>query len=178
MSQLGIHITGRSGAGVSTLGSGLAAKLGIADLETDVFYWQATDPPFRLKRPIDERIERIIEAMDSAPHGWVLSGSLVTWGGPLVPRFSHAICVDTPTHIRMARIKAREQQRYGARIEPGGDMFESSQAFIDWASWGRPVEQQQAFLASLHCPCLTINGGATESVVLAQALDFVSIANY
>lgn len=173
MPHLGIHITGRGGAGVSTLGSGLAAKLGIADLETDIFYWQATDPPFRLKRPIEERIERIIEAMDSAPQGWVLSGSLVTWGGPLVPRFSHAIYVDTSTDIRMARIKAREQKRFGARIEPGGDMFESNQAFIDWASWGRPVEQQQAFLASLNCPCITLDGGAAQSVVLAQALDFV-----
>jgi adenylate kinase family enzyme len=71
-----IHITGASGSGVTTLGAALAARLGAAHLDTDFFYWKPTDPPFTVKRETADRPARVVAAMDAAPAGRILSGSL------------------------------------------------------------------------------------------------------
>ena len=36
--------------------------------------------------------------------------------------------------MRIERLKKREEERFGKRIEPGGDMYEHHQEFIRWAS--------------------------------------------
>jgi adenylate kinase family enzyme len=41
-----IHITGASGAGVSTLGCALADALAIPHHDTDDYFWQPTSPPY------------------------------------------------------------------------------------------------------------------------------------
>ena len=40
----------------------------------------------------------------------------------------------SPTDIRLERLRHREHERYGERIMPGGDMYETSQEFLDWGS--------------------------------------------
>lgn len=35
--------------------------------------------------------------------------------------------------MRIARLKKREKERFGSRIEPGGDMYQQHLEFIDWA---------------------------------------------
>ena len=47
-----IHITGASGAGVTTLGAALAERLGGAQFDVDDFFWMPTVPPFTDKRPV------------------------------------------------------------------------------------------------------------------------------
>jgi hypothetical protein len=73
-------VTGASGAGVTTLGATLAGALSVPHLDTDDFYWLPSDPPFRHKREIPERLRLLDEALDRAPRGFVLSGSLDGWG--------------------------------------------------------------------------------------------------
>ena len=51
-----IHIVGASSSGTTTLGAELAGRLGAAHLDTDDFFWEATDPPFTTKRPEAERV--------------------------------------------------------------------------------------------------------------------------
>ena len=68
-----------------------------------------TDPPFRQVRPRDERLARLESALEQSP-AWVLPGSRCGWGELVV-------FLLVPTPVRLARLRAREQQRYGA--EPG-----------------------------------------------------------
>lgn len=44
-----------------------------------------------------------------------------------------AIRVVTDTDIRIERLHQREYQRFGRRIEAGGDMFDNHKEFIEWA---------------------------------------------
>ena len=111
----GIHITGASGSGVTTLGGALAARLGAAHLDTDSFDWLPTDPPFHQRRPVADRLEMMERAFAAADYGWVLSGSLDGWGDAFIPRFSIVVFVYTPHDVRMARIHGREEARWRSR---------------------------------------------------------------
>ena len=132
-----VHLTGASGSGTTTLGRALASRLGLAHLDTDDFYWQPTDPPYQTKRPMPDRLARLEAALDAAATaqgGWVLSGSLVGWGDPLMPRFQTVVFLAVPTAERLRRIELRERMRYGDAIEPGGSRHAESQAFLRWAA--------------------------------------------
>ena len=127
-----IHIFGASGSGVSTLGRALSEALGFRFMDTDSYYWLPTDPPFREKRPVEERLRMIREDRDTSGGG-VLSGDCIGWGDVLIPEFTLVIRLETDTAIRLQRIRNRESERFGGRILPGGDMYEQHLSFLEWA---------------------------------------------
>jgi adenylate kinase family enzyme len=159
-------VTGASGAGVTTLGGALAGALSVPQLDTDDFYWLPSDPPFRHKRAIPERLRLLGEALDRTPRGWVLSGSLDGWGDPLVPRFDVVVFLLVPTGERLERLRMRERHRYGeAALAPGGPLHEHYRAFVEWASTydegsqeGRSRPRHEAWLARLPCPVIRLEG--------------------
>ena len=158
-----VHITGASGAGVSTLGRDLAFRLGLPWLDTDDFYWAPTDPPFTTKRPVEERIASMRASFGKG--GWIVSGSMEPWGDPVVAEAGLVVFVDTPTEIRLDRLRRRERTRYGARIDPGGDMHANHVAFIAWAAGyddgtfeGRNRPRHMAWLARLSIPVIRLDG--------------------
>ena len=70
--------------------------------------------------------------------------------------------------MRMERLHRREHARFGTRILPGGDMYETSQAFLAWAAsyaergfdtWSRRRHDQ--WLRTLPCPIICIEGAYT-----------------
>ena len=159
-----IHLFGPSGAGTSTLGRFIAARLDAFFMDTDDYFWQPTDPPFTAKRAAPERLALIRK--DICAHGnVVLSGSLTGWGDELIPLFTLAVRVEADTEVRLARIRARERARFGSRIDPGGDMFETHQAFLDWAasydSGGTEMRSRanhDEWQKLLRCPLVCVDG--------------------
>ncbi len=81
-----IHIYGASGSGTTTLARYLTENLGYRLIDSDDYYWENTDPPYRQKRPIPERIRLMKEELKQSPKA-VISGSLTDWGDPLIPFF-------------------------------------------------------------------------------------------
>lgn len=159
-----IHIFGASGSGTSTLGRALAEKTGFRFMDTDDYYWLPAEPMYTLKRPIPERLALMARDLDECSDA-VLSGSLAGWGDPLIPRFTLAVRLNTPTPVRMERLKQREYARYGRRILPGGDLYEQSQTFLAWAAQyddGLPPLRSRAlhdlWQQKLSCPLLTLDG--------------------
>ena len=159
-----IHIFGASGSGTSTLGRALAEKTGFRFMDTDDYYWLPAEPMYTLKRPIPERLALMVRDLDECSDA-VLSGSLAGWGDPLIPRFTLAVRLNTPTPVRMERLQQREYARYGRRILPGGDLYEQSQAFLAWAAQyddGLPPLRSRAlhdlWQQKLSCPLLTLDG--------------------
>lgn len=127
-----IHIYGASGSGTSTLGQYMSNKLGYFFMDADDYFWEPTNPPYTTKRNVSDRI--ILMKKDIAKYNKVvISGSLVDWRDELIPLFTLAIRVETDTVLRIDRLKRRERERFGNRIDFGGDMFENHRAFIDWA---------------------------------------------
>jgi len=174
-----IHITGAAGSGTTTLGRALADATGALHLDTDDAYWLPTDPPYQQKRPVPDRLAMLEAAAD--PDGrWVLSGSLMGWGDPLIPRFELVVFLAIPPALRLDRLRAREIERYGAAaLAPGGAMHAAHHAFLDWAEAydtgtrvSRNRQAHEAWLARLPCPVLRIEGDTTVEDRVRRVLTF------
>lgn len=158
-----IHVTGASGAGVSTLGRALAEALGVPHLETDLYYWAPTDPPFTQKRAVEERL-RLIRA-DMGAGGWILAGSADGWGDPVIAGAGLIVFLTCPAPVRLARLKRRERALFGDRIAPGGDMERIHADFLRWAAgyddpyFGqRSLARHRNWLRGQTVPVLELSG--------------------
>ena len=171
-----IHVVGASGSGTTTLAKALAERLDAKHLDTDDFFWLPTQPPYTTPRLAADRVTLLRETM-AGVRRWMLSGSLMGWGDSLIPNFDLTVFLYTPPEIRIPRIEAREQQRYGARIEPGGDMHAQSLEFIEWARGydrpdfaGRSLARHRAWLAGMPCRVLELDGTRTVEEGVAAVL--------
>jgi adenylate kinase family enzyme len=158
-----IHIFGASGSGTSTLGLHLARALGGSHLDADAYYWHDTDPPFTSKRDAAARVS-MIERDIHGKANWVLSGSICSWGEPLLHHFTLAVLLCLDPVLRMARLAERERARYGARILPGGEMHEQYLEFMNWAASYdeakapiRSLDLHERWISTLSCPTLRLN---------------------
>lgn len=159
-----IHILGASGSGTTTLGRSLARHLRYAHFDTDDYFWLPSDPPYTHQRERTIREQLLMD--DLLTHGsWVLSGSLCDWGEVAIPLLQLAVFLWIPHDLRMERLYHREDQRFGERIMPGGDMYEQSQAFLQWADLYdtgdetmRSRRMHDQWLGTLPCPTICIEG--------------------
>lgn len=168
-----IYITGASCAGVTTLGHSLAPLLGVQHVDVDDFYWLPTNPPFTTKRPVNERVRLIEQTLSD--HGWVLTGSFDGWGDALIAHVDLIVFVTTPTPVRLDRLARREQQLFGDRIAPGGDMHEIHVAFREWASQydnpafsSRSRARHEAWISKQTVQVLRIDGENTAEKMVAE----------
>jgi len=170
-----IHITGASGAGVSSLGRALVNALSIPHHDTDDYLWQPTSPPYQKMRERADRL-RLMHEMFLPRAEWVLSGSLAGWGDAIIPAFDLVVFLTTPREIRLRRLQAREVTRYGAdAVAPGGWRHKETAEFLEWASQyddgdlaSRSLAMHQAWLAALPCPVLRLDGSRPLSELAAE----------
>src|SRR2546425_10734807 len=76
-----IHIVGASGSGTTSLAIEMATRYGHRHLDTDDYFWLPTIPPYREKRPREER-PALLRAAAGESKAWEASGSLCCGGGP------------------------------------------------------------------------------------------------
>lgn len=172
-----LHITGASGAGVTTLGRGLADALAVPHHDTDDYFWQPTRPPYGGKRAIADRL-RLMREVFLDRGEWVLSGSLDGWGDPLIPLFDLVVFIVVPTEVRVRRLREREARRFGAdAIATGGWRHQEAEEFFEWASHydgdtsvGRNLRRHEAWLAGLPCPVARVDGTQATGELVAQVL--------
>ena len=79
----------------------------------------------------------------------------MAWGATVEDAFDRIVFLRVPTDIRVARLKARERERYG-NADP---------AFLEWASEyesgppvGRSLAKHEAWLRERKCPIVRIEG--------------------
>ena len=162
-----IYLYWACGSGTTTLGRALAGELGWTHMDSDDYYWEPTDPPYTVKRPIERRLELMEKELDREAVGTVLSGALDGWGDPLIPRFSLAVRLEVEQSVRLERLRARELAAFGERILPGGDMHENHREFMEWAARydtagpeQRSLARQKTWETGLPCPRLVLDGAA------------------
>lgn len=126
-----IHIFGSSGSGSTTLARALADRFGFHHVDTDEALWIPSDPPFTQKRSPEAAKSLIENEMALYPKN-VVSGEFYGWGDFLRDRIDLYIYMNLPVEIRLERIRAREQKRFGARVLPGGDMHAAHLEFLEW----------------------------------------------
>ncbi|MFJ7792655.1 adenylate kinase [Pseudomonas sp. NPDC096950] len=175
-----IYMTGASCAGVTTLGQNFATLLGVRHVDVDDFFWMPTNPPFTTKRPANERVSLIQQKFGD--ESWVLTGSCMGWGDALISHVDLIVFVVTPTPVRLERLAAREKERFGDRIAPGGDMHGIHVAFREWASQydnpnfsGRNRAWHEAWLSEQTAPVLRIDGINSAQKMAADVIHAVSL---
>lgn len=158
-----LHIIGASCSGTTTLGRYLAGEFPFFD--TDDFFWERTDPPYRIKRHPAIRNAGLAEAI-AGHNPAIVTGSLLGWGPEWRP--DAAVFLWIPTEIRLERLRARELERYGPDALTAPERKQAFEAFLDWASryddpafTGRSRRRQEEWLDSLACPVLRILGNTT-----------------
>ncbi|MEM1429415.1 MAG: hypothetical protein AAGG09_08150 [Pseudomonadota bacterium] len=174
-----IHIFGPSGAGTSTLGRVLAIRLETQHFDTDDFYWEPSDPPFRVKRSVTER-RALMEAVFLPRSDWVLSGSLDSWSDGIADRFTAAVFLTLDAETLHGRLHNRERRRYGAAMEPGGAFHEECSAFLHWAAGyergarpGRSLARHRSWAETLTCPVLELSAAARPDALADRIESFI-----
>jgi adenylate kinase family enzyme len=150
-----ILISGGPGSGCTSTASAIAERLGVSAFDSDSYFHKPTDPPFQEQYSSDERRILLSSALDAEP-SWILSGSVATWGVPLMNP-THGVFLDIPRDVRLGRLERRQRSLFGSRIDDGGDMREEHESFMEWAASyenrtgaGRNSATDQAFL---KCNC-------------------------
>lgn len=183
LTPLRLLIMGAPGAGTTTLAQSVATKLKCPHFDTDDYYWFTNDAlPYRRKRNTEHRLRLLTADLEAATTtGYVVSGALLGWGEPLVPRFQAIVYCWLPTEVRLARIHTREATRYGqARIAADGDLYAVFTKFCQWAAdydapKGRLRSQdaERAWLRTLDCPVLYLETQDTVNNWTQQTLQFL-----
>lgn len=160
-----IHVTGASGAGVTTLGRAIADAMALPHHDVDDYFWLPTDPPYLERRPAADRL-RLMRELFLGRSGWILSGALEGWGDELAPLFDLVVYVTAPTDLRLGRLRQREAAHFGATaIAPGGWRHAECEAFVAWA--GRYDEagaevrsrlRHESWLDEMGRPVLRVDG--------------------
>lgn len=166
-----IHVLGASGSGTTTIAKIVCSNLNYKHFDSDNYFWEDTNEPFTIERDRNECLE-LLQTDLLNNEKWVLSGSLYGWGDGLIPIFDLVVFVYVPQEIRIERLKLREYERYGDRILPGGDRYENSKDFIEWAAAydsgtrnGRSLSKHKAWLTTVKCPVIeVINNDLEDSV--------------
>lgn len=171
---------GAIGVGSSTLGRVLATRLASQSFDTDDFYWRPSSPPFREKRPPEQRLA-LMQEMFAPRSDWVLSGALSGWGDPLIPRFTHVVFLTLAPALRLARLRQRERRRHGAAILPGGPLERDHRAFLDYAMGydasefpGRSRLAHETWMRDLPCPVIRLDAAPPPEALadhVIEALD-------
>ena len=157
-----IHIFGASGSGTTSIAKEAAKRLGYKHLDTDSYYWIATEEPFTVMRDTCERSEMLIRDMDENAK-WINSGSVMGWDDNIRDKFDLAVFITVPHDVRMSRLAKREYDMFGDRILPGGDRYELYTEFYEWASAyeiggveGKTLRRHEEWIKSFECDVVRI----------------------
>ena len=161
---------------MTTLGRALAARLDAVHIDTDDHHWLPTDPPYRQKRDVPDRLRRI--AAEQARRGkWVVSGTLDAWAEGVADEAELIVFLEAPTEIRIERLRRRERGRFGDSLLPGGAMHETHREFIEWAEQyeqgtqpGRSRPRHERWLAGLATPVVRLDATRPVGALLSEIL--------
>ncbi len=176
----GIAIMGLNGCGKSTLAHALAQRLGLYEMDVEDYYF----PEQRLARraALEGRPEACCERSGSLPYArprdrrevqemiasdierhprFVICGVTMNWDARILSAIDVAFMLEVPAEERVRRVSQREQFRFGARVMPGGDMYEQQQAFRELIAHKshRLVEESAA-----RMPCRRIRLDGTRRI--------------
>ena len=155
---MGIIICGMNGSGKSTLGRALAEHLGWRFIDNEDLYFPKADPahPYAVERTQDE-VERLLLEEVRRDDRFVFAAVRGNYGEAVLPHYKAAVLVEVTRDVRLARVKARSFAKFGARMQPGGDLYESEKRFYDLIA-ARPEDYATRWLDTVDIPVLRVDG--------------------
>jgi len=185
----GIAIFGLNGGGKSTLTHALAKQTGYFEMDVEDYYFPQqkesrkwalenngvidTDHleqlPFSNPRTKNEVQAAILENIRTHPR-FIISGVTMNWCDEILSHIDIAFWVQTPLEVRLNRIQAREEKRFGARVLHGGDMFVQQMEFRNKVK-SRDSKDVEECAMKLDCPVIVIDGTLSVTHNLENIMD-------
>nr|MBR4280406.1 AAA family ATPase [Clostridia bacterium] len=155
---MGIIICGMNGSGKSTLGLALAEHLGWRFIDNEDLYFPKIDPahPYAAERTQAEVEQLLLEEVRRDAR-FVFAAVRGNYGEAVLPYYEAAVLVEAPRDVRLERVKARSFARFGARMQPGGDLYESEKRFYGLIS-ARPEDYATRWMDAVDIPVLRVDG--------------------
>ncbi len=155
---MGIIICGMNGSGKSTLGRALAKHLGWRFIDNEDLYFPKADPahPFAVERT-QEEVERLLLEEVQRDDRFVFAAVRGNYGEAVLPYYKAAVLVEVPREIRLQRVWERSYRKFGERMLPGGDLYESEKRFYDLVA-ARPEDYASRWLKAIEIPVLRVDG--------------------
>ena len=152
----GICICGLNGSGKTTLGRMLAERLQFRPMDIEDYYFPGVeDVPYSTARSREEVCCLLRTDMESDPR-FVFSAVNGDMGDDITSRYRLVVYLYAPLESRLERVKKRACERFGTRVERGGDMYESEREFFDFVSKRTP-ERIEQWLETLCCDILRLD---------------------
>ena len=155
---MGLIICGMNGSGKSTLGRALAEHLGWRFIDNEDLYFPKTDPnhPYAVEYTQAE-VERLLLEEVRRDDRFVFAAVRGNYGEAVLPYYKAAVLVEVPRDIRLQRVRERSYRKYGVRMMPGGDLYESEKRFYDLIA-ARPEDYATRWLETMEIPLLRVDG--------------------
>jgi len=157
-----IHVFGASGSGATTLARALSQSYGFHLIDTDDAIWENVDPPFSVRKPFSVSRDHLARELANHPRS-VISGAFVGWGDEFKKQVDLFVYLHLPLAVRLKRIQRREENRFGARVLPGGDLHRQHLDFLEWVSQYetnskdiRGQKQHEQWLKDVNVPIVRI----------------------
>lgn len=155
---MAVLICGLNGAGKSTVGKALAEKLGRPFLDVEDLYFPKNDPAYlyagsRSGAEVTVLLESEIEREPKL----VFASVKGDFGPKFLAALEMVVLLEVPKEIRLTRVRARSHGKFGARMEPGGDLYEKESAFFSLVD-SRPEDYVESWLKTVDCPVLRADG--------------------
>lgn len=161
-----IIVCGLNGAGKSTFGAALAEALGFPFFDIESYYFPIqhdyTHP--RTREEAYALLRRDTETLSS----FVLAA---VHGEPDWP-LTHAILLDVPAEERAARVRMRSRAKFGSRMLPGGDLWESEERFFAFCA-ARPETAATDWMRASAIPSLRLDGTLPTAENVPLAADWI-----
>lgn len=154
----GIQVCGLNGCGKSTLSRALAQKIGFHFIDNEELFFtrNAADEPYQNPRSRAEVEKLLMEEVRK--HGdFVLAAVRGDYGKEILPLYRYAVLMEVPKEIRLRRVRDRSFQKFGGRMKPGGDLYESEEAFFQTVA-ARPEDYAESWVRTLPCPVVVVDG--------------------
>jgi gluconate kinase len=176
-----VLIFGAAGSGSSTIAKAIAHEYGHHWIEVDEALFMPTDPPFSVRRSLDEVREIVFDSWKKA-ESVIVCGSIVGWGDELKHDFDLVIFVHVDVEVRIQRIKHREAKRFGSRVLEGGDMHRQHLEFLDWVrsyETGDPnirsLAQHRQWLSSITVPIVEITEDLAMDAIMKRLRPYLEM---
>ena len=167
---MGILICGLNGAGKSTLGRALADRLGCAFIDSEDLWFPKTDGAYLFSGPrSEEEAVRLLEEKIAENSRFVFAAVKGDYGEKLLAALDQIVLVETPREVRRRRVRARSFERFGARVLPGGDLYEKEAAWYALTD-ARPEDHTTKWLESAGRPVIRVDG----TLPVAQNVRFLA----
>ena len=155
---MGILVCGLNGVGKSTLGRALADRMGYEFIDNEALFFPKTDPAYEFAGPRSkEEAVSILEERIKENGRFVFAAVKGDYGDRLIASLSYIVLIEAPKPIRSRRVRERSFQRFGARILPGGDLFERENSWFAMVD-GRPDDYVTKWLQTVACPVIRVDG--------------------